>query len=502
MDKLVKKLLLYSNIGENSILAGMAEAFSEFREYKAYMLERADDDEPKPYLSIVGDDDDDDDVFDDFGEDFSDDEPVWSREEIIGDIYREVKKLLDLGTDYGFDRNLWQDYLTFVIMTNENSFSMITERAGEQPGSVDHFAKADFKVFMELFHYDFSEIESMLGIDCFSVLTDYKAIAKKENRYNRNVSDLVRSLSAKLAEAKDENEFFDLVTAHYRKYGVGMIGLNAAFRVQPLPQVREDDDEDRSRMRRGAEAAIFRNAGDVDLVPIYNTDKVLLSDLVGYELQKTELRRNTEAFLAGKASNNVLLYGDAGTGKSSSVKALINEYYDSGLRVIEIYKHQFKSLSAVLARIKNRNFRFIIFIDDLSFEENEVEYKYLKAVIEGGVEDRPENVVIYATSNRRHLVKETWKDRADMEHNGDVHRSDTVEEKLSLAARFGVKILYTIPRHNEFQEMVLAIARRRGLDPEEWPDEKILSGATAWERRAGGPTGRAAHQYITYLMAQ
>ncbi|MBQ1407801.1 MAG: ATP-binding protein, partial [Eubacterium sp.] len=393
-------------------------------------------------------------------------------------------------------------YLTFVIMTNENSFSMITERAGEQPGSVDHFAKADFKVFMELFHYDFSEIESMLGIDCFSVLTDYKAIAKKENRYNRNVSDLVRSLSAKLAEAKDENEFFDLVTAHYRKYGVGMIGLNAAFRVQPLPQVREDDDEDRSRMRRGAEAAIFRNAGDVDLVPIYNTDKVLLSDLVGYELQKTELRRNTEAFLAGKASNNVLLYGDAGTGKSSSVKALINEYYDSGLRVIEIYKHQFKSLSAVLARIKNRNFRFIIFIDDLSFEENEVEYKYLKAVIEGGVEDRPENVVIYATSNRRHLVKETWKDRADMEHNGDVHRSDTVEEKLSLAARFGVKILYTIPRHNEFQEMVLAIARRRGLDPEEWPDEKILSGATAWERRAGGPTGRAAHQYITYLMAQ
>lgn len=138
---------------------------------------------------------------------------------------------------------------------------------------------------------------------------------------------------------------------------------NKAFRIQPGPE-------------------------GIGFIPIYNTDKVMLRDLVGYESQKAQLRHNTEAFLAGRSANNALLYGDAGTGKSSSVKALINEYYDQGLRMIEIYKHQFRDLSAVIAKVKNRNYRFIIFIDDLSFEENEVEYKFLKAVIEGGGGDQ------------------------------------------------------------------------------------------------------------------
>ena len=250
-----------------------------------------------------------------------------------------------------------------------------------------------------------------------------------------------------------------------------MLGLNKAFRIQPGPE-------------------------GIGFIPIYNTDKVMLRDLVGYESQKAQLRHNTEAFLAGRSANNALLYGDAGTGKSSSVKALINEYYDQGLRMIEIYKHQFRDLSAVIAKVKNRNYRFIIFIDDLSFEENEVEYKFLKAVIEGGVETKPDNILLYATSNRRNLIRETWKDRADMEHENDVHHSDTLEEKLSLSARFGVRINYSIPNRTQFQEMVLTLAQRQGLTV---PAEVLLAEANKWELRHGGVSGRTAQQFINYM---
>ena len=228
-------------------------------------------------------------------------------------------------------------------------------------------------------------------------------------------------------------------------------------------------------------------------------DRVKLDDLLGYEKQKEALRRNTEAFLDGKRANNVLLYGDAGTGKSTSVKALINEYFDRGLRMIEIYKHQFRDLSAVMGAIKNRNYRFIIFIDDLSFEENEVEYKFLKAVIEGGVETRPDNVLIYATSNRRHLIRETWNDRTDMEHHGDIHRSDTVEEKLSLASRFGVAINYNAPTQKEYHAIVKSLAARQGIDMDE---KQLLAMANTWEVRHSGFSGRTAQQFVHYLEGQ
>ena len=274
-----------------------------------------------------------------------------------------------------------------------------------------------------------------------------------------------------LAKASDEEEMFTLVTDYYQRYGYGAFAMNRAFRIRST-------------------------ADGVDFLPISNIDRVVLDDLLGYDKQKAELRRNTETFLKGGSANNVLLYGDAGTGKSTSVKALINEYYDQGLRMIEIYKHQFRDLSAVLAEIKNRNYRFIIFIDDLSFEENEVEYKFLKAVIEGGVETRPDNVLIYATSNRRHLIRETWNDRTDMEHHGDIHRSDTVEEKLSLAARFGVSINYNAPTPREFKEIVLFLAKKHGID---MPEAELLAKANTWEVRHGGFSGRVAQQFIQYL---
>ena len=261
------------------------------------------------------------------------------------------------------------------------------------------------------------------------------------------------------------------MSGFYRDYGVGMFGLNKAFRIS-------------------------ESAGGVNFLPIKNMDAVVLSDLVGYELQKKKLIENTEAFVEGRGANNVLLFGDSGTGKSTSIKAIVNEFYDRGLRMIEIYKHQFKDLSAVIAAIKNRNYRFIIYMDDLSFEEFEIEYKFLKAVIEGGVETRPENVLIYATSNRRHIIKETWSDRSDVENEAGIHKSDTMEEKLSLVHRFGVTIYYGKPGQKEFFDIVKELASREGIDMD---DAQLLAEANRWEMSHGGRSGRTAAQFITYL---
>lgn len=396
--------------------------------------------------------------------------------QLIQDIYTQVKRLLVVATDYGFDHNLWHNYLAFYLVTNENPFSITCEKVGANDGSVNHFAKNDFAVIKNLFDYDFSKIEEDLGIDCFSQLSDYHAIQKKELMYNKNVSEKIIALSAQLEAAEDVDAFFAAVTGFYKDYGVGMFGLNKAFRIKE------------------------KDGGDVEFVAINNMDKVMLDDLIGYEIQKKKLVDNTKAFVEGRAANNVLLFGDSGTGKSTSIKAIVNEFYPDGLRMIEIYKHQFKDLSTIIAQIKNRNYKFIIYMDDLSFEEFEIEYKFLKAVIEGGVETKPDNVLIYATSNRRHLIKETWKDREDMEHSEDLHRSDTMEEKLSLVNRFGLSIFYAKPNKEGFNEMAVALARRAGITPEVMTDEEICYEANRFEMRGGGLSGRTAQQFANYLL--
>lgn len=393
-------------------------------------------------------------------------------DKLISDIYEQIKRILEVATDYGFDKNLWHNYLTFYLITNENPFSLTCEKVGANDGSVNEFAKNDFKVFMNLFNYDFKPIEEALGINCFSLISDYKAIVKKELMYNKNVSEKVQALSLKLETAKDENEFFNYVTDFYKAYGVGMFGLNKAFRV-------------------------IGGDNGITFTPINNMDKVMLDDLIGYEIQKKKLVENTEAFVQGRKANNALLFGDSGTGKSTSIKAIVNEYYDQGLRMIEIYKHQFKDLSNVIASIKNRNYKFIIYMDDLSFEEFEIEYKFLKAVIEGGVETKPDNILIYATSNRRHLIKETWNDRNDMESNNGLHRSDTIEEKLSLVNRFGCQINYSKPSQKEFFDIVIGLARKNNV---KMTDEELMAEANKWELSHGGISGRTAQQFINYCL--
>ena len=433
MEKIVAKLLIYGDMQEDTILMQLTEVCRDMHSGK------------------------------------------FSKEDLISRVYRQVKRILELGTAYAFDKNLWQNYLTYLLIMDENPFTLTCEKVGSKEGSVNHFAKNDFKAFRELFYYDFSEIEKTLDIDCFSCITNYQAIEKPVLMYNVNVSEKVRELSTKLSQTGSEDEFFEVITGFYKNIGVGAFGLNKAFRIREIEGER------------------------VEFNPINNMDAVVLDDLVGYEIQKKKLIDNTQAFVSGKKANNVLLFGDSGTGKSTSIKAIVNEFYKDGLRMIEIYKYQFRLLSQLIAQIKNRNYKFIIYMDDLSFEEDESDYKFLKAVIEGGVETKPDNILIYATSNRRHLIKETWRDRRDVEQDGDIHRSDTMEEKLSLANRFGVTIGYYKPSRQEYYEIVKELASREHIDMDE---EKLLKEADRWELNHGGISGRTAQQFVNHLVGQ
>ena len=386
----------------------------------------------------------------------------------LGDLTAE---LLEIATRCGLDENLWQGYLACFLLTAECPFSLTVERAKEPEGSIHQLVKGDMERFFALFHYDFSAMEQSLGTDLFSVLTHYRAIPKNERAYNKGVSGQVMALMHRLKEASDPEEFYLAVTDTYRQVGVGTFGLNHAFRVEKGKDGR----------------AVF--------LPISNLEQKKMSDLLGYEWQKAKLIENTEAFLEHKPANNVLLFGDSGTGKSSCIKALVSSYGDKGLRVIEIYKHQFELLSDIIGQIKSRNYRFLLYMDDLSFEEFEIEYKYLKAVIEGDLEVRPDNLLIYATSNRRHLIRETWKDKTDSDN--ELHRNDTVEEKLSLVHRFGLTINFSKPNRKEYHEIVKFLAQKAGLDVSD--EAALFLAADRWEMTGGGISGRTAEQFVQSL---
>ncbi|CUX42225.1 ATP-binding protein [Clostridium sp. C105KSO13] len=397
----------------------------------------------------------------------------YNREDLRTLFFDCINAILELSVSHGFEGNLWHVYLTFLLANDENAYSTSCEIVGPVEGSINAIAFHDFAVFKELYDYDFENMEKELNVDSFSILERYKNINEGSKVFNKRIRDRICHLAKTLGEASDVNVFKDILTQFYREFGVGKLGLHKAFRVEHS---------------KGEETKI---------VPISNIAHVHLDDLVGYESAKRKLIDNTEAFVEGRRANNCLLYGDAGTGKSSSIKAILNQYYGQGLRMIEVYKHQFRDLNDVIAQIKNRNYKFIIYMDDLSFEEFEIEYKYLKAVIEGGLERKPDNVLIYATSNRRHLVRETFKDKADRDE--ELHTNDTVQEKLSLVARFGVTIYFGSPDKKEFQQIVMELARQNAI---EMPEEELLLQANRWELTHGGMTGRTAQQFVDYLLGQ
>lgn len=450
MYKLTSKLIIYRGIGEDSILMRLADICRRFEEGR------------------------------------------YEKDALISEIYEQVHRLLDLATKYGFNKNLWHNYLAYLLATTETPFTLVSEKVGANEGSVNTFALNDISIFKELFDYDFTPMEQELGIGCFTILENYHAVGKAERVFNRGVSEKVQELSGKIEGAHVEEEMYEIITSFYRDYGVGKFGLNKAFRVNDEYRPEADLEAERRRGRGYS----FDEAENDFLIPITATSDVVLDDLIGYELQKKKLIENTEAFVHGRLANNVLLYGDAGTGKSTSIKAILNQYYSQGLRMIEVYRHQFKDLQKIVSEIKNRNYRFIIYMDDLSFEDFETDYKYLKAVIEGGLETKPENVLIYATSNRRHLIKETWNDRNDRSQD-EMHRSDTVQEKLSLVARFGCSIGYMKPSHDEYLHIVSELAKR--YPQIQLSEEELALKANQWELRSGGVSGRTAQQFINYL---
>ena len=383
-------------------------------------------------------------------------------------IFQGISGLIEAGQSRGFRGNLWHIYITFLLANDENSYSRFCEKKGTMEGSMTQLLRHDMEIIKYYMDFNWHEIEEYIGMEFVNLFDAFIPAAAKGVVFNQVLRDRMDALAVKLA-SEDIDSMCQEISSFYGEYGVGKFGLHKAFRIQ----------------HTDAEAKI---------VPIVNSSSVKLEDIVGYDLQKQQLIDNTQAFVEGKKANNVLLYGDSGTGKSTSIKAILNRYYKDGLRMIEIYKHQFQDLNSVIAQIKDRNYKFIIYMDDLSFEESELEYKYLKAVIEGGLEIKPDNVLIYATSNRRHLVKETWDDQKKI--GDDIHGNDSKQEKMSLFARFGVAIYYGSPVKKEFLNIVHTLAEREGID---LPKEVIEQKAIRWELTHGGFSGRAAEQVITHL---
>ena len=390
-------------------------------------------------------------------------------------FYECVSGLLETAGAYGFSGNLWHNYLTLLLVNHENAFSTACEIRGAVKGTINAFALHDFSIFKQLYDSDLTKFDRVFGTSCSQALCSYEAPEDSGKMFNKRIRDRICQMSVTLARAENTEEFMKDMVQFYKDFGVGKLGLHKAFRVE----------HDRD--------------GRVVIAPVTRIAHVRLEDLVGYEIPKQKLIENTEAFVQGRKANNCLLFGDAGTGKSSSIKGILNRYYEDGLRIIEIYKHQFQDLNQVIAQIKDRNYKFIIYMDDLSFEEFEIEYKYLKAVIEGGLERKPDNILIYATSNRRHLVRERAGDKLELADEDDLHSSDTVQEKLSLVYRFGERIYFGAPDRKEFQNIVKVLAERHGI---KMPEKQLLLEAGQWELFHGGLTGRTAQQFIDHLLGK
>lgn len=366
-----------------------------------------------------------------------------------------IRHIIDFGEKYSLSGNLIQHYISYLIMTDENPFSLSLERKRGN-GSSEEFAKKDLCDVYNLF------------FEVFPLLNNYRPIGRITGNEDVRRAKLIEQFSSSLAQAASFEVFFSTIKDFYVNYGVGFFGLNKAFYMKD----------------------------DGSIMPVSHIKEFTFDSIRGYESQKHKLITNTEAFVSNGVGNNVLLYGDSGTGKSTSIKAVLNMFYDKGLRMIQVQKHQFVHLGELTDLLKTRNYKFILYMDDLSFEDFEVEYKYLKAAIEGGLQEKPDNVLIYATSNRRHIIKETFTDR---EGGDDVHRNESIQEKISLSERFGMMIYYPKPTQSEFFDMTIFLAEREGLDIDE---EILISEARKWGVAHGGLSGRTAEQFINFMKAE
>ncbi|MEG0295719.1 MAG: ATP-binding protein [Clostridium sp.] len=351
----------------------------------------------------------------------------------LSELLRESYKL-------SLDGNIFKNYICYLISSNENSLSLMAEKCG---GNIDR----------ALYNIALRDIEQIIKL--FNIDIEF---------CNMNPSYDEREIFNILNENKEVNIVLDKLIEYYHKNGAGFMNRYKAFKWNK----------------------------DLGLIGIEKCDPITFDELIGYERQRNILTKNTEAFINGNPANNVLLFGDSGTGKSSSVKALLNKYYKDGLRVLELNKSDFMDLNRILPSIRDRGLKFIIFLDDLSFEEFESDYKNMKALIEGGVEVRPENVLIYATSNRRHLIRENWGDREGEE----LHKRETMQEKYSLSERFGITLTYITANQKEYLNTVFELAKIKGIDVSE---DILREKALQWSALNSGRSGRVAKQFITSI---
>jgi predicted AAA+ superfamily ATPase len=355
----------------------------------------------------------------------------------------------------------WQSHLVERILEGEHPFSLAAEKGRLNPLLLEQ-ARRDLRTLQTLFDLDAKTL-----IRAVEEATPETSGLWAPLSYTVRDASSRRAWAVRLADAEDWGELVETLAEYYALHGAWPFGRYRAF-----------------RWKKGGLRGVVR------------PDPVRLEALIGYEKEREPLLRNTERLLAGLPSHHALLYGLPGTGKSSTVKAILNEYADKGLRLVELAKEDLKELPMVLEALRDRGLRLILFVDDLSFEEHEIEYKSLKALLEGSVEEPPENVRLYATSNRRNLIRERFSERDETD---DVHARDTMQEKLSLAARFGLRLTFPAPDQKRYLEIVAGLVRERGI---KIPEGELRERAILWDRWHAGRSGRTARQFVDELEAE
>lgn len=373
----------------------------------------------------------------------------------------------------------WQNHLLERVLANENALSRKLAQA--DPDRVGRSLivqlAQDLAGVQTLFHVSGTSLVEALERRFPADGRDEDWVAWDELQPLAGTAaaeeDASLPLKLRIAGLADWREAVPALIEHYAAGRTGLLGRYQAFRW----------------VRLGSGGT---------LEGIAAPDTIRLDELIGYETERELLIRNTEWFLEGYPANNVLIYGERGTGKSSTVKALLNTYAKRGLRMIEVSKHDLGSFPAILALVRRRRERFILFVDDLSFEHQETYYKELKAVLEGGLEARPTNMLLYATSNRRHLVQERWSDREGFDHE-EVHSRDAMQEKLSLADRFGIRSTFLAPDQERYLLIVEGLARARSLPI---GADGLRRRAIEWAQWQNARSGRTARQFVDYLTAE
>lgn len=394
-----------------------------------------------------------------------------AQKRLLGKLFKELAMHAEfsMGPQAG---NLWQNFLLDQIISDENPFTRMAAggrlHRGEPPaGAVTAAAKNDLISLKTLLDIDFGRLFPFSRDDCiYTALLSSAPDSTIPEADKKEFSLQIYRLKLELLYTTDWSEAAKKLAEFHLAWGYGIFCLYPAFRWD-------------GKNKR--------------LAGIADPDPVRMEDLVGYDDERGSVMLNTERLLRGLPAHNLLLYGDRGTGKSSAVKALLHKYRHQGLRIVEVPKKHLEDYHEITGSIKNTGLKFILFIDDLSFEEHETEYKHLKSILEGSLQSRPGNAVIYATSNRRHLVREFFDER-----NQDVSGTDTLQEKLSLSDRFGLTVLFLSPDQELYLKIVEGLARQKGIV---MPLKDLRLQALEWERWNNGRSGRTARQFVDHLLA-